>query len=194
MRTVESAVLAVAFLAPLAGCAQENATPGTGIHLAALQGNTQAFRQYIEAGSDLDAKDAYGSTPLIIAATFGRTGVARALIEGGADLNVTNNDGSTALHVAAFLCRTEIVEALLANGALGGLKNRFGDTPLQSVTAPFDDVRAVYDSLGLALKPLGLQLDYDHIRTTRPRIVELLSAQARSPSARATSVSAEAER
>lgn len=179
MRTVKTAALAVAFFTPLTACAQENATPGSSIHLAALQGNTQVIRQYIEAGSDLNQKDAYGSTPLIIAATFGKTEVARVLIEGGADLNAANNDGSTALHVAAFLCRTEIVEALLANGALEGLKNRFGDTPLESVTAPFEDVRGVYDSLGRALGPLGLQLDYDRIRTTRPKIVELLSAQPR---------------
>jgi ankyrin repeat protein len=84
--------------------------------MAALQGNIEAIRQHIEAGSDLNDKDVYGSSPLIIAATFGKTEVARALIEAGADMNITNNDGATALHAAAFLCRTEIVKALLDNG------------------------------------------------------------------------------
>jgi hypothetical protein len=177
MRTAKIVALAVTLFTPLSACAQDDGAPRIGIHLAALQGNVQAINQHIEAGSDLNEKDAYGSTPLIVAATFGKTEVARALIEAGADLNITNNDGSTALHVAAFLCRTEIVEALLAHGALDDLQNRFGDTPLESVTAPFEDVRGAYDSLGRALRPLGLQLDYEHLKTTRPKIAEMLSAQ-----------------
>ena len=49
-----------------------------------------------------------------------------------------------------------------------------GNTALQSVSAPFDDVKGIYDSFAQALGPLGLTLDYDHIRTTRPEIAEML--------------------
>jgi CubicO group peptidase (beta-lactamase class C family) len=174
MRTVTTALLVVTLLTPLPVCGQENPTPAVSIHMAALQGNIEAIRQHIEAGSDLNEKDPYGSTPLIIAATFDKIEVARALIEAGADLDITNNDGGTALHAAAFLCRTEIVEALLANGANKYLRDNFGNTPLQSVSAPFYDVKAVYDAFAQALGPLGLELDYEHTRTTRPQIAEML--------------------
>ena len=174
MNTGTIAMLAVAFLTPLPVCGQENPTPSVPLYLAALTGNVEAVRGHIRAGSDLNEKDPYGSTPLIIAATFGKTEVARGLIEAGADLNITNNDGGTPLHAAAFLCRTEIVEALLDHGADKYLRDNFGNTPLQSVSAPFDVVEDVYDSFGQALGPLGLVLDYEHIRATRPQIAQML--------------------
>jgi CubicO group peptidase (beta-lactamase class C family) len=155
-------------------CGQENPVPSVGLHLAALQGNIAAIRQHINAGSDLNARDAYGSTPLIIATAFDKAEVAKALIEAGADMNITNNDGGSALHTAAFLCRTEIVKALVDNGANKYLRDNFGNTALESVAAPFDDVKGIYDGFAQALGPLGLELDYEQIRVTRPRIVEML--------------------
>jgi len=176
MKTATPAMHAVTFLllAVLPVCGQENQTPSVNIHLAALQGNVATIRQHIDAGSDLNERDPYGSTPLIIAATFGKNEVVRALIEAGADPDVTNNDGATALHAAAFLCHTQIVEALLDAGANKYLRNGFGNTALETVAAPFDDVEGVYDSFAQALGPLGLELDYEQIRMTRPLIAELL--------------------
>jgi CubicO group peptidase (beta-lactamase class C family) len=178
MKTVTTAMLVLTLLTPLPVCGQETPPPSVSLHLAALQGNIEAIRQHIEAGSDLNERDAYGSTPLIVAAAFGKTEVARALIEAGADLNVTNNDGATALHTAAFLCRTEIVKALLDKGANKYLRDNFGNTASESVAAPFDDVKGIYDSFGQALGPLGLELDYEQIRTTRPQIAEMLRPRA----------------
>jgi hypothetical protein len=148
--------------------------PEVDIHTAAFMGNLKAIQQHIEAGTDLDRKDAYGSSPLMIAATFGKTEVAKALIAAGADLNTTNNDGATPLHSAAFLCRVEIVEALLENGAERNIKNNFGSTPLESVSAPFEEVKGIYDQFSKDLGPLGLKLDYGYIKETRPRIAEML--------------------
>ncbi|MCD4676918.1 MAG: ankyrin repeat domain-containing protein, partial [Desulfobacula sp.] len=68
--------------------------PGTYIHIAALFGNLEAIHQHIKAGSDLNEKDEYGSSPLIIAATFDKTEVAEALIEAGADVNFITNERS----------------------------------------------------------------------------------------------------
>lgn len=148
--------------------------PDTDIHTAAFMDNLSAVRQHIEAGTDLNKKDAYGSTPLMIAVTFGRTGVAELLIKGGADLNITNNDGSTALHSAAFLCRTEIVRMLLEAGADKSIRNNFGSTALESVSAPFEDVRPVYDQFSRDLGPLGLKLDYAQLEKARPVIAGML--------------------
>jgi NAD(P)-dependent dehydrogenase (short-subunit alcohol dehydrogenase family) len=156
--------------------AQSTETPSsTALHEAALEGNLEAVRQLIEAGADLNAKEpSGGSSPLITAAIFGQTEVAKALIEAGADVDQQNNDGSTALLTAAFLCRTEIVAALLDAGADKSIRNYAGSTALEVVTVPFDAIKGIYDFLGAVLGPLGLELDYERIRVTRPKIAEML--------------------
>jgi len=148
--------------------------PGIDIHTATFMGDLEAIEQHIKAGSDLNEKDPYGSSPLITAVVFGKTEVAKALIEAGVDLNSTNNDGSTALHSAAFLCRTELVKALLDNGADKNLKNIYGNTALESVAGPFSNVKGIYDQFSKDLGPLGLKLDYEQLEMTRPKIAEML--------------------
>ena len=148
--------------------------PGMDIHAAAFMGNLKAIQQYIKAGSDLNEKDEYGSSPLTIAATFGKTEVAKALIEAGADMNCKSNDGSTPLHTAAFFCRIEIVEALLKKGADKDVRNNYGSTALESISGPFDNVKGIYDQISKDLGPLGFKLDYEYVKETRPRIAEML--------------------
>lgn len=178
MKTVTTAMLVVTLLT-VAGCGkQENSAkekPSVGLHEAAAQGNLEAIRQHIEAGSDLNEKEpSRGSSPLITAAAFGETEAARALIEAGADVNFKNNERSTPLITAAFLCRTEIVKVLLENGADKNARNNAGSTALEAVAGPFDDVKGIYDQLRAALGPLGIELDYERIKMTRPKIAEML--------------------
>jgi ankyrin repeat protein len=149
-------------------------TPDMDIFTAALLGNLKAINNHIKAGTDLNQKDEYGSTPLIIAATFGKTDVAIALIDAGADLNLKSDEGSTPLHTAAFFCRKEITNALLEKGADKTLKNAYGSTPYESVTAPYEAVKPIYDQIAKDLGPLGLKLDYDQIQKNRLMIAEML--------------------
>ncbi len=183
MKTVTSAILVVTLLAAAGFGMVENSleekgqpseTPSVSLHVAALQGDINAIRQHIKAGSDLDQKDMFGSSPLNTAAAFGRTEVARALIEAGADMEIRNNEGSTPLHAAAFLCHTEIVKELLERGANKYLRNYNGHTALDLVAGSFDDVKDGYDGIGKALAPLGFVLDYEHIKVTRPKIAQML--------------------
>ncbi|HSR87907.1 MAG TPA: ankyrin repeat domain-containing protein [Pontiella sp.] len=154
------------------------AAPDMGLEEAAMKGNTEAVRQHIAAGTDLNTKNPVsGATPLITAATFGQNETAILLIEGGADREVKNNEGGTALHIAAFFCREEIVKALLAKGADRTARNSAGATPLDSVAGPFEDVKGIYDFLQMILGPYGLELDYDFLKQTRPEIADLLRAE-----------------
>jgi len=180
MKTVTSALFVVMFLA-IAGCGNQESTqdspqpPDTNLHVAAIQGNLEAVQQHIKAGSNLNEKEpSRGSSPLITAVVFGQTEVARALIEAGAEVNFQNNEGSTALHSAALFCRAEIVKLLLENGADKTLKNNAGRIALDAVASPFENVKGIYDQLGAALAPLGLVLDYEQIKTNRPKIAEML--------------------
>jgi CubicO group peptidase (beta-lactamase class C family) len=178
MKTVMALILLVTLLTPLPACGQEKSVPSLSLPMAILQGDIDAVRQHIDAGSDLNKKDAWGSTPLIIATTFGKTEIAKALIENGADMTIGNNEGSTPLHIAALLCRTEIVRALLDKGVDKYLRNNNGATAFDIVAVPFDDDKGIYDKLGAGLKPLGLELDYEQIKMTRPRIAEMLRPRA----------------
>lgn len=148
--------------------------PIVDIHTAAFFGNLDAIKQHINAGSDLNQKDQYGSTPLNIAATFGKTDIALVLINADANLNIKNGEGSTPLHVASFFCRKEIVKALLESGADKSMTNNFGATPLMSVSAPFSEVKPFYEQMSKNLGPFGLKLDYEYIERTRPIIAEML--------------------
>ena len=145
------------------------------LHAAVVTGNIEMVKYHIKAGSDINEKEpAGGSSPLITACVFGQTEAALALIEAGADVNQTNNDGSTALHTAAFFCRIEIVKALLEHGIDKTIKNNAGSTAAESVTAPFEAVKPIYDYFSKVYEPLGLKLDYKKIQETRPVIAEML--------------------
>jgi len=141
---------------------------------AAAIGRTEATEVLIEGGADINYKNEDGSTALHTAIAFGKTEVAIILIDSGIDLNIKNNDESTALHTAAFFCYVEIVEALLEKGADKTLKNKRLKTALEIVEPPFEYAKDAYDAIGERLKPLGIILDYDHIKMTRPKIAEML--------------------
>jgi peptidoglycan/LPS O-acetylase OafA/YrhL len=145
------------------------------LHAAVITGNLEMVKYHIKSGTNLNEKEAAGgSSPLTVATLFGQTETALALIEAGADINQTNNDGSTALHTAAFFCRTEIIKALLTHGVDKTIKNKVGSTAAESVTAPFEVVQPIYDYFSKIYEPLGLKLDYERIKSTRPKIVEML--------------------
>jgi hypothetical protein len=148
--------------------------PDMDIFAAALFGNLEVINGHVRAGTDLNQKDEYGSTPLIIATTFGKNDLAIALINAGADLNLKSDEGSTPLHTAAFFCRAEIVNVLIDKGADKTLKNAYGSTPYESVAAPFEVVKPIYEQISKDLGPLGLKLDFDRIEKTRPVIAEML--------------------
>ena len=152
----------------------EPSRESTPLITAAFLGKAEIAKILIDAGADLDYQNVDGSTALLTAAVFGRTEAAKILIDAGTDVNIQNNEGATALHSAAFFCHEEIVKALLAKGADKTLKNKYGQTALETVVAPFEDVKGIYDGVGAALRPLGLKLDYEHIKATRPKIAEIL--------------------
>ena len=150
-------------------------SPKIDIHTAVLKNDIKAIKEHIASKTDLNVKESFGgSTPLISAALFGRTEIAKLLINAGANLNVQNNDGSTALITAAFFCRPEIVKMLLVKKANKTIKNNFGQTAYETVRAPFQEMKPVYEALGNALAPMGLKLDFAYLEKTRPVIAKLL--------------------
>ena len=149
-------------------------TPADLLVAAALEGDTALVARVLASGADPDTPDADGRLALVQAAAQGRTDVVLLLLDRGADVNGAEDEGWTALISAAFFCRTEIVEALLAAGADKSIRNSAGSTALDVVSAPFDAMRGIYEFVGAAFGPYGLELDYERIERTRPQIAEML--------------------
>jgi ankyrin repeat protein len=98
------------------------------IHKAAGAGNIEAVKQHLAAGTDVNAKDFGGGTPLHRATT---KEIAELLIAKDADVNVKDKFGGTPLHNAAHRGRKEIAELLIDNGADLNVES-YGETPLDT--------------------------------------------------------------
>jgi len=118
---------------------------GTALHEAARSGRTDTAELLLKNGSDVNARDGEGETPLYVAAKWGgHVEVARFLIAHKADVNARDNDGKTPLWSAAAGGHTNLIVLLLENGAdvnaqdknrncpLSGaiMNNRYGVVPL----------------------------------------------------------------
>ncbi|MEW5756128.1 MAG: ankyrin repeat domain-containing protein [Pseudomonadota bacterium] len=84
---------------------------------ACRHGALEIARELIEAGAELNQRNADGNTALWLACYANYVEIIRLLIAAGADLNNQNDNGATALLYAASAGRTESVKCLLAGGA-----------------------------------------------------------------------------
>ncbi len=105
----------------LVGCG-----PSMSIHEAAGNGDIEAIKQHLAAGTDVNAKDGGGWTPLHHAAEAGHKEIAELLIANGADVNAKDKLGWTPLFYAAFSGRTEVAELLIAEGVDVNAKDNLG--------------------------------------------------------------------
>jgi hypothetical protein len=149
--------------------------PSIDIHGAVLTGNLEAVKQHIEAGTDINQKEAMsGSTPLMSAATFNKPEIAKVLINANADLSVKNNDGGTALHTAAFFGRVEIVQLLIDAKADKTVRNNYGATARETVMVDYAQMKPIYEMLIQQLQPMGFTLDLIELQKARPVVAMML--------------------
>ena len=96
--------------------------PSVDIWTAAEQGDIKAVKQHLDAGTDVNAKDKYGRTPLDEAARKGHKEIAELLIASGADVNAMDDDGDTPLdRVTPFgINKTETADLLRKHGGKTG--------------------------------------------------------------------------
>jgi cytohesin len=106
------------------------------IHGAAGGGDIEAVKEFLAAGTDVNATNEWGVTPLHSVAT---KEIAELLIAKGAEVNAKNNDGYTPLHWAASGGHKEIAELLIANGADVNAKDDDGETPLDFAEEVWED-------------------------------------------------------
>ena len=101
--------------------------PDISIHDAVREGNIEAIKQHLAAGTNVNAKDARdgGKTPLMHAVFWGHKEITELIVANGGDSNITDDIvGATSLHYGVLghdwivsEDRYRIVEILIENGA-----------------------------------------------------------------------------
>ncbi|MDQ2091788.1 serine hydrolase [Marimonas arenosa] len=177
MKMLVLTIALVALLSP-ADVLADNEPPGMPLPLAVLTGDIAAVEQHIEAGTDLNQRDDFGSSPLIIAAVFDRPKVAAALLEADADAMLRDAQGSNPLHIAAFLGRTEVARSLLDAGVDRYARSASGAMAFDYAAAPLPEERAIFDVLRNQLAPIGFRLDDAEVAAARPVIARMLRPSA----------------
>ena len=117
-------------------------------------GNIEAIKQHLDDGTEVNAKDGTGRTPLHWASISGHKEAVELLIDNGADVNAMRGGGGTPLSYAASWGHEEIVELLIANGADVNVKDAFSETPLDVATHP-DNPNASAETAALLRKHGG---------------------------------------
>lgn len=97
---------------------------------AAADGNVFKVRDLLDAGANINARTANGSTPLQGALYYGWPQTAELLISRGANINARTDQGVTPLHQAAWSDLPQICRLLLSRGADPNARTNQGVTPL----------------------------------------------------------------
>ena len=94
---------------------REPKPPKISIHQAAKDGNTEAIKLDLADGTDVNAKDDNGRTPLHNVAEEGHKEIAELFIAAGADVNAKIG-GWTPLHLSIYEGHKEIADLLRKHG------------------------------------------------------------------------------
>jgi ankyrin repeat protein len=86
----------------------------------------------IEGGSDVNAEDKLGETPLHDAVVRGYEEISILLIEHGADVNARDVRGLSPVHAAAWRGNLDMVALLISSGADINARDHDGVTPLHA--------------------------------------------------------------
>jgi ankyrin repeat protein len=125
---MKSQLIAIVAAVLVVGCAttQSPEPPtakvlGLPILAAAYNGNIEAVKQHLAAGTDVNVKGGFADgTPLHYAAANGHKEIAELLIEKGADVKAKDEGGKTPLDVAIQFKELEITNLLRVIGGKTG--------------------------------------------------------------------------
>ena len=107
----------------------------TKLHDAAENGSVIHIHRLVRDGANLEARDAYGATPLLIAVMNEHDEAVDKLLESGADIHAQDDMGNTALHFSADVSNSKLTSRLIEAGADPNANNKIHATPLHAVAA-----------------------------------------------------------
>lgn len=98
-------------------------------------GNMRAVQLFIEAGVDLEQKNAVGWTALMVASFMGSEQAALLLTTAGANVNARDKRGYAPLHWASYQGFAQVTELLVQKGAFVNVRSDKGLMPLLQAAA-----------------------------------------------------------
>ena len=128
-------LLVAALLPILAGCLS--------IHKAANKGNLPAVKAFLKKGTDVDARDVAGRTPLMYMLSDLES--VRYLVGAGADVNARDELGETPLMKAAWVGKRDVVKFLAESGADLDAQSENGETALMRAVRNPDVVKCLVE-------------------------------------------------
>ncbi|XP_034839691.1 ankyrin repeat domain-containing protein 11-like isoform X5 [Maniola hyperantus] len=108
---------------------QRNERGETPLHVAAIRGDHEQVKKYLDQGQDPDVADFAGWTALHEACIYGWLQVVTVLVEGHANVNAKGLDDNTPLHDATTSGNLKLVKFLIEHGGDPFAKNKKGKTP-----------------------------------------------------------------
>jgi hypothetical protein len=103
---------------------------GINIWNASSKGHFEIVKLFLASGTEINARNENGNTPLMMASANGQLKLVNYFIENGANLKVKNNSGMTSLHSASQSGHYNIAKMLIEKGANIHEKSNNGVTPL----------------------------------------------------------------
>ena len=102
------------------------------LHLAVLHDQAAAAKLLLTRGANVEARDAWGRTPLHIASAFGAVATTTTLLDQGADLFASEESyGDMPIHMASWGGHVELLKLFLARGVdINARSHHDGESPL----------------------------------------------------------------
>lgn len=147
------------------------------LHSAALGGNVQIVEKLLQYRLSVNAKDGFGTTPMMIAAREGNTDVMTVLHAHEADTEITDQYGWSALYYAVIAGKFEAVKLLVEwNEALLHITDhnsnnilhtavRWRNNEIISLLLSRMDSDQLNAEMGEGLTPLGVACTYGSLST-----------------------------
>lgn len=137
---------------------QEGYTP---LHrLAYSNTDPDIFELFLDAGVDVNQKDANGNTPFLNAAYRNELAMVKLLSKDVKDFNIANNNGETALLLAVQGNNTKVVKFLLDKGSNAFEKAENGNTIAYYLLESFDSSNPLtFDGKLKLLQDEGVELN-----------------------------------
>jgi hypothetical protein len=146
----------------LVGCG-----PSVDIWEATAKGNIEAVKQHLAAGTDVNALDHGGNTPLHHAVYNDQTEIIRLLIDKGAEVKgkrkaANHEEGVAPLHTATWRSTIETMELLIDNGADVNMKRADGAIALHLLHSQSVVLQFRYWDFSKLLHAMESHLHYYH--------------------------------
>jgi ankyrin repeat protein len=137
------------------------------LHTAVLCNKPEIVQALIQAGAQVDKRDAQKRTPLHRAAEQGSLEIIQLLLSKGADMHAKDQEGNTPLHTAIINKCFKVIQHLLNNNADSSVLNNNDESPVTLIACySTDELTKLLENLAPQRKAYTLILGIVNKRST----------------------------